>query len=272
MYKAKIILLFLVHVYVSYIFRNKRVYILTGLRRSGNHAFINWVANALEGTEISFADIAQNVSKTKSGKTLLYNEVNYFGAFWFVNTLRSTTKYIKNASFIIISLEDYIPRTRDEFIPNNAIKISIKRNTLNVIASRLQRLIQLAKNGLDRGDMGISKNIISYLKWQQKANEKGYLVWSFDKWIDDRNYRSEFLTKINLKSDISPSISTQGDGSSFSGQSKVPNKKELMNRWDQVDWPDRVLKMLSDITDTSILNDEEQSFISTQLQRISREK
>ncbi len=268
------VLSFFMRMYVSLALRGRKVFVVTGLRRSGNHAFIYWLANALEDTKVLFSHIYEPtlrgdlsfIFKSKSGKIVFYNEVNRLGAYNFIKKIRSTREYIGKASYVIVSLEDYVPKSRDVFVPNGAIKIAIKRRTLDLVASRLRRAINQASVGMDRGDMSIDYRFTDFLKWLQKSDKNDWLVWSYDKWIDDKDYRSQFLEKLDLRSDITPNVSSFGDGSSFTGQSKLPGREDLLNRWHQVTWPTRVLELLDDIDDPSTLDNEEKSFISYQLE------
>jgi len=266
MYKIQKILLFLAHLYVSFIFRKKEVFVVAGLRRSGNHAFINWFTNALENNPAGYADLTWNVFQTQTGKTIFFNEVNYFGIMAFITSIRSFKSSIKKSSFVIISLEDYTPKKIDEYIPCNAKKISITRSTLNLIASRLQKALNDSKIGLSRRDMTIDRNFFDRVNWHQKAEKLGWEGWNYDSWVkNDSDYRKNFLSKFSLSCDIAPEISKHGGGSSFSGIEKIPNNVEVISRWKNVDWPERILKALIEEEHIQILSSDERVFIEEKL-------
>lgn len=252
----------ILNIYISFIFRRKTVYAVAGLRRSGNHAFINWFINALENKEVKLEEIRKYyVSKSNTEKTLFFNEINTLKYTELLKELRSLRKSIKESSVIVISLEDYIPAHYDKYIPNNATRIAITRSTLNVIASRIQRAVNQAKLGREKGDMMINHKFISIAKFLHHAGRNGYFTWNFDLWATDKEYRMNFLEKFSLTYDSKPNISKQGGGSSFSGQSKIPTRSELTARWKNIEWPERVVNLLSEPSNEIILTAEEKAFV-----------
>lgn len=258
----KTIIVFLIKAYLTIVLRGKEVYLVSGMRRSGNHAFINWFSSALEGGDVELEKILDDVYQSKSKKTLLLNEVNFRGVQCFIKRLRSIKPLIKESKYVFISLEDYDPVNVNPYAPFKVKKISIVRSTLNLIASRLQRAINQAKNGLDRGDMAIDKKFIYRLKSLRKAKEKGWYIWSYDAWSKGENdYRKNFLKQFDLKFDSNPEVSSFGGGSSFTGKHEVPDYKAAANRWEQVVWPKRVLLLLSEKDSEELLVDEEKEFV-----------
>jgi len=266
MYKVKKFLLFIAYLYVSFIFRKKEVYVITGMRRSGNHAFINWFTNALENDSVTYNILKGNVSQTSTGKTIFFNEVNYFGLMYFISAIRRHKLLYNKSSFIIISLEDYSPKKTDAYVPNKAKKISITRSSLNLIASRLHKQIELAKTGFSRGDMSIDDDFFKRLYWNQNAGGLGWTLWNYDSWVKNTgNYRKNFLRSFNLTSDIPPKISQEGGGSSFSGTKKIPDAEQLVSRWKKISWPTRILNLLMDPNQKKVLIKEEECFIEEEL-------
>ncbi|WP_394174191.1 hypothetical protein [Thalassotalea litorea] len=253
---------YLVHLYVSFYFRNKNVYVISGLRRSGNHALINWLANSLERSSVTLSSLNYQVYQTHSGKTILLNEVNFYGCIWFIKRIRQIKPLLKHADNVVISLEDYLPEPRDKYVPAKAYKISVKRKLLNIIASRLTHSIKQASVGLDRGDMRIDERIVDYRLWQNTVNAD-WLVWDFDLWLTSTGYRKKFLNKLNLLDDIQPKISIQGGGSSFTGKSSAPQAHDLNSRWKHIEWPDRVINLIRKDANQPLLTNEEWEFIST---------
>ncbi|OLF79226.1 hypothetical protein AWH61_05105 [Alteromonas sp. W12] len=262
-----VLFLRLAHMLVSWKFKNKKVFVVCGMRRSGNHAFINWLLNALEETETSFEELkGDRVSVSESEKSIFFNEANFYGLKFFLKLIFESKQAISNASNVIISIEDYVPRGKyDPYFPHKATTVVIKRSTLNLVASRLKRAIDQAQKGKDRGDMAIDEPFFSKLNWIYSQSEgTGYCCWSFDDWLVNKNsYRQRFLKKFELKFDATPQMSTQGGGSSFSGQSKIPTPSEMQARWSEIDWPQRVLKLAK--RNCSLLNEDESVFISDKL-------
>ena len=56
-------------------------------------------------------------------------------------------------------------------------------------------------------------------------------------------------------------MSTQGGGSSFTGQSVIPTSSEMQSRWNKVSWPSRVIDLLTE--HKSLLNPEERQFLES---------
>jgi hypothetical protein len=269
MYKVKHFLLFLARLYIAFTFRKKEVYVVTGMRRSGNHAFINWFTNALENREATFNIVRGNVSLSSTGDTVFFNEVNYFGLMYFISAIRDHKLSIIKSSFIIISLEDYSPKKRDIYTPYNAKKISITRSSLNLIASRLHKQIEQAKIGFSRGDMSIDVNFFNRLSWNQNAGRLGWTLWNYDSWLtNNANYRKDFLFIFKLQSDISPKISKEGGGSSFSGTNTIPSAEQLISRWQKILWPTELLKLLVEPNNIKVLTKDEKLFIENELAKI----
>jgi len=266
MYKVQKFLWFLAYIYVSFIFRKKDVYVVNGLRRSGNHAFINWFTNALEKKPTTYEVLQGNVSQTSNGRTIFFNEVNFFGIMTFISMIRLQKSMIAKSSFIIISLEDYVSNNITPFIPKNAKKISITRSSLNIIASRLHKQIELAKSGYSRGDMSIDAAFFNRLNWIHNSENLGWLIWNYDSWLqNDNNYRKHFLNSFQLTFDLSPEMSKEGGGSSFTGRKNNPDIAQLISRWKKVEWPGRVLDLFLKDNNKETLTRNEKSFVEEKI-------
>ena len=262
MYKLRHLLLIIYYAftkaYISFMFLNKQVFVINGLRRSGNHLFINWFASALENQLVNF----EGNKVSYSCNTILFNEVNSGGVFNFIQNVSTNKDRIKKSKYVIISLEDYIPRKRiDPYIPVSSYKISIVRTILNVISSRITYAIRKAYNGQGRGDMTISDKFFEIYQWLTSSAQFGWVIWLYDSWNEDEKYRKEFLGKYNLSFNINPGISKQGDGSSYSGQEIIPDSKQVRERYKSFDFPDRVVGLLNKYRESLILDRSEIEFI-----------
>jgi len=251
------------YLYVSFVLRNKRVFVICGMRRSGNHACINWLLNSLEKVETSFIELkGDRVSISQSEKTIFFNEASFYRLRFFLGLLNGSKDTLKSAKNVIISLEDYIPYDKyNPYVPKGATTIFVMRAPLNLIASRLQRALNQAKNGKDRGDMSIDEEFFQKLNWlNRQTDESTAFCWSFDEWLLDRDdYRLKFLEKLELHFNLTPTISTHGGGSSFTGQARVPTPAEMQTRWNSIEWPERVLNLLRE--NSSLLNEDERNFL-----------
>lgn len=271
LYYLVVSLFFLIH-------RKKNITVITGMRRSGNHAFINWFVSALENKKMTLSindkgDEHALISET--GKTIFINEANWRGYSFYFHLLLKLNQEFKKASNIIISLEDYTPNKYfDPYIPYNSKKTVITRSTLNIISSRLTRSKKQAEDGLDRGDMAINKEFINRLKWiLHSSAQDGWENWNYDLWLDNINkYREHFLDKFHLTTDIHPEISFHGGGSSFSGNTKVPSTEVLKNRWKEVTLPKRVIELLLEESNRKLLSDEDITLLKSKYESNERNK
>lgn len=262
MYKLARFLEWLAHFYISFLLRGKKVYLFVGLRRSGNHACINWLANSLDGLSSSFEESRQgNVLLSKSRRIIFFNEVNFWDLRYFITVIRKMALEIEKASIVFISLEDYVPIRYDPYIPKQAKRIAIIRSTLNLVASRVHYAIKQAKIGLDRGDMRIDEGFIAGAKWLRSVNCEEYKKWNYDKWFDDSdNYRARFLASVGLHANITPPMSTQGGGSSFSNSRLGSADNDPLSRWKEFDWPERIVNLLEENRSDLLTNTENEQF------------
>ncbi len=232
------------HYLVSWRFRRQQVFAIAGVRRSGNHACVRWLINALEGEKSTLIKLGHGVHASTSGQTLFFNEMNYRGLPGYYARMKKHALAIKKAKCIVITTEDYIPERRDPYVPAHAKRIAIHRHLLNTISSRLKKAQVRALDGFERGDMKIDHEFMNCVRWLHEAPEKGWIRWSYDDWVSSNDYRNTFLSILSLQHNIEPGISMEGDGSSFSGQAHVPEAHETMHRYLQVTIPDRVKTLL----------------------------
>lgn len=242
--KFRAFLLYLLRFWLQFIFIGKNVYVVNGLRRSGNHAFINWFVNALESKSVTLNSLDFHIYQSDSGKTIFFNEMNVYGHENLLLESLIRTKEIWNANNVILSYEDVYHEYYSPLIASNYKKIAIKRSILNLIASRIHIAVKRAKAGADKGDMGIRSEFVEIYNFINNAEGQDYAVWDYDKWLAEPDFRSSFLNRFNLDYDEMPNISEQGGGSSFSGRKNVPQGDDLSSRWKQVEWPSRVLDLL----------------------------
>ncbi|WP_417566821.1 hypothetical protein [Marinobacter sp.] len=261
MYKLQLLMLYLAKLYVNFSLRNSSVYVVCGIRRSGNHALISWLIDALENRNNVNMKPKRNAWVSESGETVHLNEVNFFSVFHFIDTIRGSKDIIKKSKYVIITLEDYIPKKVDPLIPEYATKIKVSRSLLNVISSRLKRLNDQAKIGLDRGDMSIDTNLLLYSEWAYEEPKDDWIKWVYERWLSEPEYRKGFLEDLALSHDSKTLPSTNfGGGSSFSNiELGVPQNNPL-RRWEQIEIPDRVISLLHS-KGLSLLDAEEREYI-----------
>lgn len=216
------------------VYRNRQVVYVYGMRRSGNHACINWLLNALEADRVGWAELANHVKQSTSSKTVFINELNMLSAREYLKTLFFHYRVFRQAKQIILSCEDVAAAYGNDWrIPASATRIKIIRSTLNLLASRFQNLNKKAQLGYghSRQSMGAS----FFHKLRSLQNDTDSMPWELDRWSVDSNWRREFLHQLDLTADLTPDISKEGGGSSFTGRGAIPTAAELTERFRNVE-------------------------------------
>lgn len=236
-------------VLVSFIFRGKRVLFVTGMRRSGNHAFINWFINAFEGNAVNSNRHADepHFNSTPSGRVIFLNEINTMSGKGYLQMLRRKREYVRNAELIIISAEDcQLAYDKNSFrVPGTNERLIVRRSTLNLVASRLKMLQRKARNGIGAGDMNIDGRFMERLLSLHNADKNRYRIWWYDEWMGwTDTERVKFLQYFGMNNDIPPAISSEGGGSSFTGRAGTPDAVEITQRWKQVHFSDSLKNLL----------------------------
>jgi hypothetical protein len=247
--------------YILYILRGKDVFYVSGVRRSGNHAFINWLVNALEKNQTRLQNDTgyKYFYSSPSGETIFLNEVNEINLVVFLRMAYTKRKVIRSCSQIILSVEDCHSDYQSYKIPRYDRAIYIKRPVLNLVASRLKYLIKRAKKGKSNYWNAIDSLILD--KIQSFENNDRFFIWEFEKWLSSKQYRIHFLQKLNLSTSVMPHISTFGEGSSFSATDQVPEHSELINRFEQVSFLNEVLVHLKDAKNKKLLSEREINYL-----------
>ena len=250
------LILWLLTKYVHSFFKGKTVYVFSGVRRSGNHACINWMANAVMQQKTDMERQGYMVFQSSCETLLHLNEVNIFSPFDYAGYLRKNRRLIEKASVIFVSVEDLVPNEHTcLYYPKGSKVIYITRDILSTLASRLAYNIKRAKDGIDRGDMHIDQNTFNLTK---RIRTKTH-VWEFDKWLSDSQWRSQFLARFNLQYDIEPAMSTQGGGSTFHGQDKqAATNMTDAQRWSKVEWSPRIKELVK--ANPGLLSENEKAF------------
>lgn len=225
----------LARLYTEWMFsRAQRVFYVYGMRRSGNHACIGWLTNALEGGEVELLENERinNFNYSVSGKTCFINDVGTMDGHRFILALWRDRKTIRQARFIIISSEDEDSRYRNQWrIPRRSESILVRRNTLNLMASRFQNLNRRAQEGIGASMQSMKREFFATLK--DHINNPRGSVWQFERWCDDEAWRKNFLAELELSHDIAPPM--VGLGSSFGNRLAQPSSSQLNERFMSVE-------------------------------------
>jgi hypothetical protein len=210
--------------------RAQRVFYVYGMRRSGNHACVGWLVNALEGAEVPLieSDRINNLNYSQSGQTCFINDVSTMGSRRFIGSLLRERKRIRRARFVIISSEDEDSTYRRQWrIPARSEPILVRRQTLNLMASRYQNLNRRAQEGIGASMQSMRARFFATLS--DHIHHPQGLVWQFERWSSDASWRKEFLQKLGLEHDIAPPM--VGLGSSFGNRHAQPTADQMNERF-----------------------------------------
>lgn len=210
----------------------KTFYRLSGMRRSGNHAVINWVLKQLHGATC-------------------YN--NNMGPFHPPeNTIIKKIKFRGFSKFnLLVSLED--KWCKDAFLNYDFFKFGKSRQKYNVLILRdpynmfASRWVWKDEFGiLFREDLEHQKMIIeiwkeharTYIQWQNGQEflncGKGIAI-NYNRWFRDKKYRNEIANQLGLRfTDAGKEdITNYGHGSSFDGRDlhKQASNLKVLERW-----------------------------------------
>jgi hypothetical protein len=216
--------------------RAERVFFVYGMRRSGNHACIRWLANALEAEPVVLREgqIPDNFYTSNSGNTVFLNNITDITGWAYIRLLNRHREELRRARFVIISVEDQDSSYRDKWrIPRRSEEISVRRGTLNTMASRYQSLNNRSQAGRNSGGHAMDARFYAVLK--SIMSEKKGSIWEFELWCSDREWRRAFLQRFGLNRDVAPEMSVEGEGSSFSGIQVRPSTDQLTRRFTAVE-------------------------------------
>lgn len=209
-------------------------YAFYGLRRSGNHAVLEWLTiNLGQSTE---REVIKRNRIISYGNACYMNEVNTYNKI----DIKEDIKLCKqNYSSIITSFEDVTPDFNIEETKGFK-KIAIIRDIENLFASRYKRWIDTGINGME-----IDEEIIKKWKIISDCEKDGVLLIKFENWVSSKEYRDDICEKLQIKNlDITDTITNFGNGSSFTGRKKLPTAQDLINRKNQIELPKETINRL----------------------------
>lgn len=191
------------------------------MRRSGNHAIIEWLIHSLSGGEDRFV--------------LEKNTLIIRGKVGFINDCanRDLEPYMKkysamNMKYVIVNYEDV--KTDLSVWETVSQPIVIVRDVINVVASRFKRNWSIMKC-----------DDLFFDTWVENANHPNVL--KYESWLEDVNYRNDFInTNFGIKNlDFTSYVPEFGHGSSFVG-GNLDSVDNLLSRYNQVDLPFEISK------------------------------
>ena len=239
---------------------NRKEIRVIGMRRSGNHAIINWIEKQETGKVVHLNDIRLNENPYRCIYKSLYNDhpknhwvgapilryPQYSGKEGLKLLEREARGDFDEKDCLLYSYEDFsldrltskqAEKNHDRYFGKSALKydILILRDPFNLLASRL-------KKNRNQSVRSLSENVIdmwiSYAR--EYLGETNYLknhkiVINYNQWVIDSDYRKLISSKLGLTfSDLGINdVNSFGGGSSFDKQ-KFQGKAAQMdffNRW-----------------------------------------
>jgi len=211
--------------------RGRNVYVVCGLRRSGNHAMIQWLMSSISGETVTYENKGGRINYPSNSTLLFLN--NWSGHH---NWKRKLSEVLIGPEIrhIIISFEDESPRPIFNFFKSliDCRAILIRRNRLDLIASRFQTLASRFERGADFGkesSMDCSESFVSMLKEFDSievVNDEGIVIFDYDSWISSATWGKKALRSLELKSHSVPQRMTrEGGGSSFQNLKNVQDDR-----------------------------------------------
>lgn len=223
----------------------ERIFFVHGMRRSGNHACIGWLANALEGRVVNFVENSEvrNFNYSDSGRTCFINDVSTLDGQKYVKAIRRERGKIRQAQFIVISAEDEDARYAKQWrIPRRSEIILVQRHALNLMASRFQNLNRRARQGLGISMQSMDARFFTTLSANLQSPPG--TVWEFERWHGDPAWRKAFLASLGLEHDIAPP--SVGLGSSFTRDRGLAPTDQLNQRFSMVEPRDAWMRFIQD--------------------------
>lgn len=238
---------------------NKKEIRVLGLRRSGNHAIINWICQQSAGNTVFINHVRplenpyrnQYESQKRSKENLQSCSWKYRDLSWWEKE--------KNGEFtvkdcLVYSYEDQevekvshpsYEKKKDLYIGKSAKRydVIVMRDPFNLFASRLQTKPTVGGPNFSMLEIysrryTLPELWISYAKecLEETSYLRGEKIFvNYNRWFVDANYRRSIASSLNLEftDEGLYEISKSGNGSSFDGDSYAGEayKMDVLNRW-----------------------------------------
>ncbi|MGK7950711.1 MAG: hypothetical protein AB4368_18515 [Xenococcaceae cyanobacterium] len=217
---------------------NQKEIRVVGLRRSGNHAVINWI-NKQESGYVSHLN---NIVPKCNPYRLLYRHYPK-------ERLREESwGYFRPKDCLIYSYEDYclkqitdrqFENKHDLYLGKSKIRydVLILRDPFNLLASRIKSNMLPVKNKY----LSLSELWINYAKeFLQETNylQNNKVCINYNRWVSDKNYRHQIADSLQLNfTDAGfDEVRGYGGGSSFDGRDfhGLASNMDVNNRWKNI--------------------------------------
>jgi len=249
---------------------NMKIIEIHSMRRSGHHAFTNWLVNNLLDTDGSIGYCPYKFNNIQEGNVLWVNEAEFN-----LNQIKNTISEIK-PNYLFLTYESYgycdggensilfnksninslflTPYLKEELKVTEIITFSFIREFWNNFAS-LFNLFPFYKKGEKKFEV---ENWVSYYKLLLKHNLKhnGGL---FDLWIQDKGYANNLLNRlIGIDNKLQP-LNTVGTQSSYK-DSKL-TIENLLTRSHSITFPDWFMEIVNNDQELLELLEKQQSLL-----------
>ena len=233
---------------------NMEIIEIHSIRRSGHHAFTNWLVNNLLDTDGSIGYCPYKFNNIQDGNILWVNEAEYN-----LNQIKKTISEIK-PNYLFLTYENFqyredgknsslisksninslflTPYLKEEWGVTNTITFSFIREFWNNFAS-LFKLFPFYEKEEKKFEV---KNWVIYYKLLLKHNlqTSGGI---FDLWIQDKNYANVLSNQlIGIDNKLQP-LNTEGTQSSF--ENTKLTVESLLTRNDLITFPDWFMEIVN---------------------------
>ena len=117
----------------------KKIISIFGLRRSGNHAAIDYISSGLIGHKIHWRQgRGHNFLFSQDGEIAFINEANWLSARFLILGLIQNIREIRAAEYFLISFEDTSPVTQQPYWRDiGKTRVILIRDALELMASQV---------------------------------------------------------------------------------------------------------------------------------------
>ena len=248
---------------------------VSGLRRSGHHAVINWLIAC-------FTDNAEGVKYPTDRKWFRVSEDNkvaHINAVDYQNPrkLYQALGVLKNdactVNTLIVSSEDCSAMNPHWFSTLAAAEIYVTRGLLNNMASRIQYMVNSSLKG-SRGNTSTRVDAEFFKNWIEhrtvQSNDTRLRV-DYDLWCINDAYREELAGKLAVPINGNHAIQTDNEFaycSSF-GSAIPTDPRAYLTRYKEISWHPRLIeKVLSNNSLSEFITSDELSYLNSQANKL----
>jgi len=224
---------------------------VVGMKRTGNHAIINWIYSQVNEKKCFLNYVAPNknpfISFHKQGTVTEFPQEDFYEKF---HLKAEQLGFFSHKKALIYSYEDEFledvfsrsfEKNHDRWVGKSAerFEVLILRDPFNLFASRL-KLEAILDNVIALRNENERKLVVNM--WKQYAREmlgdsniifKNKITLNYNRWVLDIEYRKKIAALLNIKfsDEKTKEVIPIGGGSSFDKDSKSSENMKLFERW-----------------------------------------